>query len=278
MYLQMYPVSLLHDINRKESRIPLWCIPFLPVPRLYRNLGVIPGWRAAYGWMSTDWRPEQRYWRNMENILFLRVIGTCTCIIIRWFDNLCVSNVPIPFNISSYEPVSVIYARDLQLCMVKRISEASRNDVHTLCIGNFGLVPITAYTCPVSRISLVGKKKEYASPHRFWSRGTTINRRPLLGHKDCLRWHHVKIQILFWVVNSSQNDRRFDQYALTVFRRKKNISSRSTGHGNGVLVLEYTQWLKIIPHMDKVIITGQTRTPIPCPDEISALIMAILSL
>ena len=26
-----------------QSRTPLWCIPLLPVPRLYRNLGVIPG-------------------------------------------------------------------------------------------------------------------------------------------------------------------------------------------------------------------------------------------
>ena len=27
----------------EKSRIPLWCIPVLPLPRLYRNLGVIPG-------------------------------------------------------------------------------------------------------------------------------------------------------------------------------------------------------------------------------------------
>ena len=48
IYLKMYryPVSFpsgsLHDIYRK-SRIPLWCIPVLPLPRLYRNLGVILG-------------------------------------------------------------------------------------------------------------------------------------------------------------------------------------------------------------------------------------------
>ena len=27
----------------EKSRIPLWCIPLLPLPRLYHNLGVIAG-------------------------------------------------------------------------------------------------------------------------------------------------------------------------------------------------------------------------------------------
>ena len=44
--LKMYPVSfpcgLLHDIYRKTA-YPYMVHPLLPLPRLYRNLGVIPG-------------------------------------------------------------------------------------------------------------------------------------------------------------------------------------------------------------------------------------------
>ena len=39
--------------------------PLLPVPRLYRNLGVI---LAVYGFMTSDWRPEQRYWQNRDTV------------------------------------------------------------------------------------------------------------------------------------------------------------------------------------------------------------------
>ena len=42
----------------EKSRIPLWRIPLLPIPSLYRNLGVIPGYRAVYGSMTSDWRPR----------------------------------------------------------------------------------------------------------------------------------------------------------------------------------------------------------------------------
>ena len=34
--------------------------PLLPVPRSYRNLGVIPGYRAVYGFMTSDWRPRTK--------------------------------------------------------------------------------------------------------------------------------------------------------------------------------------------------------------------------
>ena len=46
VYLKMYPVSfpcgLLHDIYKRKS-YPFMVHPLLPVPRLYRNLGMIPG-------------------------------------------------------------------------------------------------------------------------------------------------------------------------------------------------------------------------------------------
>ena len=41
--------------------------PLLPVPTLYRNLGVIPGWRAVYGFMTSDWRsPNKDIDKNRE--------------------------------------------------------------------------------------------------------------------------------------------------------------------------------------------------------------------
>ena len=49
MYPVSFPCGLLHDIYRKISHIPLWCISLLPVPRLHSNLGMIPGYRALYG-------------------------------------------------------------------------------------------------------------------------------------------------------------------------------------------------------------------------------------
>ena len=54
---KFYPCGLLHDIYIKKS-YPFMVHPLLPVPRLYRNLGVIPGLRAVYGFMTSDWRPR----------------------------------------------------------------------------------------------------------------------------------------------------------------------------------------------------------------------------
>ena len=34
--------------------------PLLPLPRLHCNLGVIPGKRAVYGFMPSDWRPPNK--------------------------------------------------------------------------------------------------------------------------------------------------------------------------------------------------------------------------
>ena len=53
------------DIWNKKSH-PLKMIPWLPLPRLYRNLGVIPSYTAVNGCMASDWHPEQRYWQNRD--------------------------------------------------------------------------------------------------------------------------------------------------------------------------------------------------------------------
>ena len=56
MYPVSFPCGLLHDIYRKKS-YPFVVHPLLTLPRLYRNLGVIPGKRAGYGFMTSNWRP-----------------------------------------------------------------------------------------------------------------------------------------------------------------------------------------------------------------------------
>ena len=47
IYLKLYPVSfhcgLLHDILYYNKSYPFMVHPLLPVPRLYGNLGMIPG-------------------------------------------------------------------------------------------------------------------------------------------------------------------------------------------------------------------------------------------
>ena len=40
--------------------------PLTASSHVVSNLGVIPGWRAVYGFMTSDWRPEQRYLQNRE--------------------------------------------------------------------------------------------------------------------------------------------------------------------------------------------------------------------
>ena len=50
-YLKMYQVSFPYMMFIEKSRIPLWCIPLLPIPRLYRNLGVIPGLKGSI-WLN----------------------------------------------------------------------------------------------------------------------------------------------------------------------------------------------------------------------------------
>ena len=74
---KMYPLSfhcgLLHDIYRKKNRIPI-----LPLPRLYRNLGLDP-WLKGSIWLNDFWLapPEQRYWQNREtaNIGLVSSVG-----------------------------------------------------------------------------------------------------------------------------------------------------------------------------------------------------------
>ena len=38
-----FPLWFITWYLEKINRVPLWCIPLLPLPSLYRNLGVIPG-------------------------------------------------------------------------------------------------------------------------------------------------------------------------------------------------------------------------------------------
>ena len=58
LYPVSFPCGLLHDIYKKLY--PFMVHPLLPVPRLYRNLGVIPGYRAVYGFMTSDWCPRTK--------------------------------------------------------------------------------------------------------------------------------------------------------------------------------------------------------------------------
>ena len=41
----------------KEKWYPLKVIPLLPLPRLYRKRGLIPGFMANNGCMASDWHP-----------------------------------------------------------------------------------------------------------------------------------------------------------------------------------------------------------------------------
>ena len=54
-----FPCCSLHDTYRKKS-YPFMVHPLLPLPMLYRNLGVIPDERAVYGWMTSDLRPQNK--------------------------------------------------------------------------------------------------------------------------------------------------------------------------------------------------------------------------
>ena len=51
--------TLVFQIISNKSH-PLKVILWLPLPRLYRNLGVTPGYTAVYSCMASDWHPRTK--------------------------------------------------------------------------------------------------------------------------------------------------------------------------------------------------------------------------
>ena len=72
MYPVSFPCGSLHNIYRKQS-YPIMVHPLTASSKFYRNLGVIPGWRAVYGFTTSDWRPPNK---DIDKIWRPPILGT----------------------------------------------------------------------------------------------------------------------------------------------------------------------------------------------------------